>query len=258
MNLPSSTATPTSTSSPSDTSANSTETCQDCRSIDSWVIHTVRLRTQLRFFCTHCLLKNHPTSFCPSCFVFYDSSPPHPSRRVTCSNSKCQSLTHIQCSGDVTSPSSSYLCPPCRNPDSFSFFRPIIGQDGVRSVDKSLSEAFFCAAKIASSSMNKAVSAARCDAERRCREAALAKKRAREALEDVVTLDAKEKTRSVIPKLKEACIEISREQKPKLNGAVKEIESSGVIKNNGGVLEKQSSSSTVTLAKVKQEGDASR
>lgn len=108
--------------------------------------------------------------------------------------------------------------------------------------------------------MNKAVSAARCDAERRCREAALAKKRAREALEDVVTLDAKEKTRSVIPKLKEASIEISRDQKPKLihasNGAVKETESSATIKKNGVSTEKQST--IVPMAKVKQEGDASR
>ncbi|EOA36734.1 hypothetical protein CARUB_v10012528mg [Capsella rubella] len=266
MNLPSSTTptTATSTSPSSDsTETNFTERCDDCGSRDSWVIHTVRLRGTLRFFCTHCLLRNHPTSFCPSCFAFYDSSPPHPSRRVTCSNSKCHSLTHIQCAGDAK-PASSYLCPPCRNPTSFSFFRLIVDGNGCRSVDKTLSEAFLCAAKIAASSMNKAVIAAKCDADRRGREAALARKRAREALEHVVMLDEKEKARSVMPKLKESSVDRVIDQKPKLspasnNGTVKETESSATTstttKNNGST-EKQNPS--MQLAKVKQEADASR
>ncbi|KAG7653666.1 hypothetical protein ISN44_As01g009050 [Arabidopsis suecica] len=261
MNLPSST-TATSTSASSDAAADSTERCDDCGSLDAWVIHTVKLRGSLRFFCTHCLLRNHPTSFCPSCFAFYDSSPPT-FRRVACSNSKCPSLTHIHCAGDADPPSS-YLCPPCLNPTSFSFFRPIVDANGSRSVDKSLSQAFLCAAKIAASSMNKAVMAAKCDADRRGREAALAKKRAREALEHVVMLDAKEKARSVVPKLKEASVD----QKPKLSpasngGTVKETESSATTtttttnttKNNGGT-EKQNPATQ--LAKVKQEADASR
>ncbi|XP_010475787.1 PREDICTED: uncharacterized protein LOC104755145 [Camelina sativa] len=269
MNLPSSTpttATATSTSPSSDASeTNLTERCDDCGSRDSWVIHTVRLRGTLRYFCTHCLLRNHPSSFCPICFAFYDSSPPHTSRRVACSNSKCHSLTHIHCAGEAK-PASSYLCPPCRNPNSFSFFRLIVDENGSRSIDKSLSEAFLCAAKIAASSMNKAVIAAKCDADRRGKEAALARKRAREALEHVVTLDAKEKARSVVPKLKEASID----QKPKLsspasnnNGTtVKVTESSATTtttttKNNGGGgTEKQNQSTQ--LAIVKQEDDASR
>uniref|UniRef100_A0A1J3IP70 RING-type domain-containing protein n=1 Tax=Noccaea caerulescens TaxID=107243 RepID=A0A1J3IP70_NOCCA len=260
MNLPSSTATPTpetSTSPSSDSAAISTEICDGCGSRDSWVIHAARLRCVLHFFCTHCLLRNHPQSFCPSCFVFYDSSPPHASRRVTCS--KCGSHSHTECAGDAKSPP--YLCPPCRD-DTFSFFSPIIGSDGSRSVDKSLSEAFLCAAKIAASSMTKAVYSVRFDAERRGKEAALAKKRAREAIEEVIALDdakekEKEKARSVIPKLKEASVELSghRDQKPKLNGAVKEKESSATTKNNGGA---QKQNPAVQLAKVKQEGDTSK
>ncbi|KAL1225495.1 hypothetical protein V5N11_003414 [Cardamine amara subsp. amara] len=267
MNLPSSTAKPTtatSTSASSDAAAaNSTGECEGCETKDVWVLHTVRLRATLRVFCTHCLLRHHPMSFCPSCFAFYDSSPPHVSRRVSCS--KCLSLTHTHCLADANPPS--YLCPPCRDPDKFSFFRPIIGPDGARSVDKSLSEAFYCAAKIAASSMNKAVSFTKSEAERRSKEAALAKKRAREALEHVVMLDAKEKARLVIPKLKEASVELSAnrviDQKPKLspasNGAVvKQTETSATTtttnattsKNNGGT-EKQNPG--MQLAIVKQE-----
>ncbi|CAN8305750.1 unnamed protein product [Cochlearia groenlandica] len=255
MNLPSSTATPSSSTSPSSSTA---DRCDDCGIKDSWIIHTARLYGNLRHFCTHCLLRNHPTSFCPSCFAFYDSSPPHPSRRISCS--ACPSSTHINCAA-ADSKSASYLCPPCRNPNSFSFFKPIIGVDGVRSVDKSLSEAFYCAAKIASSSMNKAVAAAKCDAQRRGTEAALARKRAREALEHVVFLEAKEKAKLVVPKVKEASLEVSAkaEQKPKVsnvtNGSnVKETESSVTV-NNGGA-EKQSQ--ILQLGKVKQEGDATK
>ncbi|ESQ35919.1 hypothetical protein EUTSA_v10008580mg [Eutrema salsugineum] len=249
MNLPSSTAAPTSVTSTS-AADDSGEICEECGS-GAWVIHPARVRTVLRFLCTHCLLRKHPQSFCPSCFAFYDSSPPHPSRRVTCYN--CLSNTHIVCAGEVNS--STFLCPPCRDPDSFSFFRPIIGTNGSRSIDKSLSEVFLCAAKISASSMNKAVSATRCEAERKGKEAALARKRAREALEDVVKLDDKEKAKSVIPKLKETSVD--RDQKPKIaasNGAVKEKESSATT--NSGPLKRHCSA--VQLTKVKQESDASK
>ncbi|CAH2038474.1 unnamed protein product [Thlaspi arvense] len=258
MNLPSSTATQTSvtsTSASDDAVEDSTEICDECGSRDAWVIHSARVRGTLRFLCTHCLLRLQPGSFCPICFAFYDSSPPHPSRRVSCT--KCISLTHTQCAGDANP--SSYVCPPCRD-DSFSFFRLIIDSDGGRSVDKSLSEAFLCAAKIAASSMNKAVTAAKCEAERRGREAAVARKRAREALEDVVKLEAKEKARLAIPKPKEASVEVSasRDQKPKMspasNGAAKETESPATTSSSG---QRKKQSPGVQMARVKQESDAS-
>ncbi|KAG2255140.1 hypothetical protein Bca52824_074434 [Brassica carinata] len=122
MNLPSSTS--VTSASDSDTSPeNSPDTCEGCGSRDSWVTHSARFRCIIRFYCTHCLLRKHPTSFCPSCLAFYDSSPPHHSHRVSCSD--CGSYTHIHCAGDDAN-STPYRCPPCRNPDSFSFFRPII------------------------------------------------------------------------------------------------------------------------------------
>ncbi|KAJ4915019.1 hypothetical protein Rs2_00569 [Raphanus sativus] len=223
MNLPSSTATSTSDS-PHTASSTPPGTCVACKSQDSWVIHSARLRGILRFYCTHCLLRNHPASFCPTCFAFYDSSPPHQSRRVSCSD--CNSNTHIHCAGDAKSPP--YRCPPCRDPENFSFFRPVVDENGARSMDKSLSEAFLCAAKIAASSMNKAVTFYRSEAERKGKDAAVAKKRAREALEDVLKLEEKAKSAAV----SKPSVDVSgnRDQKPKQspasNGGLKQIESS--------------------------------
>ncbi|CAH8311261.1 unnamed protein product [Eruca vesicaria subsp. sativa] len=234
MTLPSSTATSTSDSTPTISS----ETCNTPGCQASWIIHSARLRGILRFYCTNCLLRNHPASFCPTCFAFYDSSPPHQSRRVSCS--KCNSVTHIHCAGDAKSPP--YLCPPCRDPDGFSFFRPVVDENGVRCMDKALSEVFLCAAKIAASSMNKAVSFYRGEAERKGREAAVAKKRAREALEDVVKLE--EKAKAVV--VSKAGVD----QKPKQsvvasNGGLKQSEGSATTQ-----VKKQSPSSS---AQVKQE-----
>ncbi|XP_033133455.1 uncharacterized protein LOC103836329 [Brassica rapa] len=212
MNLPSSTP------ETADSAATPAEICEQCGSQDSWVIHSARHRGVLRFFCTHCLLRNHPTSFCPTCFAFYDSSPPHHSCRVSCS--KCGSHTHLHCAGgDEESSSPPYLCPPCLNPSSFSFFRPIINADGARCMDKPLSEAFLCAAKISAFSMSRAVVVANSEAEWKGRECAVAKKRLREAVEDVLELN--EKVRLAIAKVKEESGD--QDQKPKV------IESSGQV-----------------------------
>lgn len=62
-----------------------------------------------------------------------------------------------------------------------------------------------CAAKIASASMGKAVVVARADAERKVREAAMARKRAREALEHVGYVLARERAR----RKEEASVEVS-------------------------------------------------
>lgn len=62
-----------------------------------------------------------------------------------------------------------------------------------------------CAAKIASTSMGKAAIVARADAERKVREAAMARKRAREALEHVGFVLARERAR----RKEEASVEVS-------------------------------------------------
>ncbi|GMJ11149.1 hypothetical protein HRI_004784100 [Hibiscus trionum] len=159
--------------------------CSNCSGHAPSFLHQVRHLGILRRLCTACVLRLHPSSFCPVCFAFYAGSPPHPSKRVACSN--CCSIAHSHCAGDTLL--TSYLCPPCKD-SSFSFF-PLRDNK----IDKKLAIALLCASKIASSSMGKAVTVAWAEADRKVREAALARKRAREALEHLVVLTRKEKVR---------------------------------------------------------------
>ncbi|XP_010549242.1 PREDICTED: uncharacterized protein LOC104820490 [Tarenaya hassleriana] len=231
--------------------------CDECGAKNPWIRHTVRLRSAMRVLCTHCVLRNHPTSFCPSCFAFYDSSPPHPSRRVSCSN--CFSLTHSQCAADAKPPS--YLCPPCRSPASFSFFDLSVRSDGVPFIDKQLADILLCAAKIAAASMTKAVYALRCDADRRAREAALARKRAREALEHVVMLAGKERARAVVPRLKEASVELSGSAANRSVHAdvIPKPSPVAAAKNaNGTVREGESSANAMNPGQIKSNGDTTK
>lgn len=64
-----------------------------------------------------------------------------------------------------------------------------------RVIDKTAARVLLAAARIAATSMSKAATAARTEAERRAKEAAFTRKRAREALEHVTHLAAKEKVR---------------------------------------------------------------
>ncbi|XP_059429810.1 uncharacterized protein LOC132163513 [Corylus avellana] len=156
------------------------EACGGCGSSEKWVLHTVRQRGSYRRICTHCVLKGHPSLFCPVCFVVFDkeSSPlPAPSDRLICLH--CSSIAHRSCA--VSSPS--FLCPPCSNP-SFSFFDPY----PKRAIDLDLAKALLAASRIAATSIHKAAAAARVDAERRVKEAAFARKKAREALDRIAFL----------------------------------------------------------------------
>lgn len=87
-------------------------------------------------------------------------------------------------------------------------------------MDKPLSEAFLCAAKISALSMKRAVFVANLEAELKGRECVAAKKRAREALEDVLKIDEKE--RAATPKVNEASGD--QEQKPKQSLGSGELE----------------------------------
>ncbi|XP_062081735.1 uncharacterized protein LOC133788318 [Humulus lupulus] len=172
-----------------------TAECGNCGSPNRWVLHHVRIRGIHRRLCTTCVLRLHPSLFCPGCFQFYDSNNvPPPSKRLTCS--KCSSFTHSHCAQPPTAPptssasassssSASYLCPACASPN-FNFFD--IDSEPNRAIDKRLALVLLCAAKISAASMTKAVIVARAEAERRVREAALARKRAKEALDNLAIL----------------------------------------------------------------------
>lgn len=89
-----------------------------------------------------------------------------------------------------------FSCSSCLNPNALvlNLNRLENGtRTGSRAIDNNAARLLFAAGKIASMSMNKAEVAASTEAERRSKEAAYTKKRAREALDHVVNLMVKEK-----------------------------------------------------------------
>ncbi|KAM7481861.1 hypothetical protein LguiB_006444 [Lonicera macranthoides] len=183
--------------------------CGNCGVEERRLLHHVRHRGSFRRLCTSCVLRLHPHSFCPTCFVVYDShapsssphapppspdapqAPPSSADAVTCS--KCFSTSHSGCVGGGVS----YVCPPCANPNSPIFVPKKVNGDGekgsFREIDKNSARILLAAARIAAMSMGKAAVAARAEAERRAKEASFTRKRAREALEHVACLVNKEK-----------------------------------------------------------------
>lgn len=96
------------------------------------------------------------------------------------------------------------MCPLCVNPNSPLFkLKPAKEAANVggaraengRVMDRDAAKMLLAAAKIASTSMNKAAVAAKAEAERRVKEAAYTRKRAKEALEHVAHMVIKEKAR---------------------------------------------------------------
>ncbi|MCD7449963.1 hypothetical protein HAX54_002680 [Datura stramonium] len=171
--------------------------CGNCSVEERWFLHHVRHRGIFRRLCTNCVLRLHTQSFCPTCFLVYNHSPPpsaSSSGLVSCF--KCYSLSHNSCVG--VNPAHPYLCPLCVNPNA-SIFSLKKGKDvgldneDARVVDMKAAKVLLTAGKIAAATVNKAALAARVEAERRAKEAAFTRKRAREALEHVAYLTARDK-----------------------------------------------------------------
>ncbi|ESW17033.1 hypothetical protein PHAVU_007G204700 [Phaseolus vulgaris] len=168
---------------PPDTAIN--PECGHCASKDSRLFHRLWIRGMNRRVCTSCVLLLHPSSFCPSCFQFFDhplsnTSSATAHRFLSCT--KCSSLTHLNCLPSPP-PSSPFLCPPCSQPN-FSFF-----PDSTSPMDKRRALILLCACKVASAAATKSLALARARVERTVREAALARKRARDALDHCSILD---------------------------------------------------------------------
>ncbi|XP_019052140.1 PREDICTED: uncharacterized protein LOC104590888 [Nelumbo nucifera] len=191
--------------------------CGGCDSEDRWILHNVRHRGIYRRLCTSCVLKFHGGLFCPHCYEVYEGSiPPH--ERVLCL--KCPSVAHLACVG--LDKASRYVCPPCLN-SSFLFFdvpKKTKGGDGKsvsatvkRAFDQKSAKVLLASARIAAVSMSKAAAAARIEAEKRVKEAALTKKRAREALERVAFLVGKEKERGKEMTLVPRSVPVSEQRK---------------------------------------------
>ncbi|KAF3968392.1 hypothetical protein CMV_007711 [Castanea mollissima] len=124
--------------------------------------------------------------------------PPLPIDRLVCLN--CPSIAHRSCvPPDFSAPS--FLCPPCFNPNFSYFFsdsdpnaktKRIKIEDGGNSslrghnekaIDEESTKALLAAARIAAAFMNKVAATAQANAEKRVKDASLAKKKAKEALE---------------------------------------------------------------------------
>ncbi|KAJ7955326.1 DNA binding protein [Quillaja saponaria] len=191
------------------------------------LLHNVRFRANFVVFCTNCVLKHHPGLFCPICLEVYDDPPPTHLRLICF---QCPAIAHSSCIAPTSyleGLSHTFHCPSCFDPQ-FSFFKlktssdnpsskkaaivdgegdpvavpvqntqnsrvPVQNPQNSRAIDKDSAKVLVAAAKIAAVSMERGVSLARVEAERCLKEAALAKKRAREALEHVGYLVAKER-----------------------------------------------------------------
>ncbi|XP_073041613.1 uncharacterized protein [Primulina eburnea] len=174
--------------------------CGNCGLEERLLLHHVRHRGIFRRLCTTCVLRLHAQSFCPTCFQVY---PPIPSNDAVINCCKCYSSSHSHCvSAGSTPPPTLYVCPLCINLNTPIFKLKTAkeanvefneGNGGFQVIDRDAARKLLAAAKIASTSMNKAVVAAKSEAERRTKEAAFARKRAKEALEHVAYLVVKEK-----------------------------------------------------------------
>ncbi|KAI3754892.1 hypothetical protein L1987_54684 [Smallanthus sonchifolius] len=166
--------------------------CGQCGVEERKLLHNVRLRGNFRRLCSSCVLRLHPQCFCPACLGVYERSPPDDA--VVCY--KCYSASHPNC---VSSPPSRgpSPCPSCLNPNLLVLNLNRLENGSRRVIDINAARLLLAAGKIASMSMNKAEVAAAMEAERRSKEAAYTKKRAREALDHVVRLMGKEKRNAV-------------------------------------------------------------
>ncbi|KAL3538348.1 hypothetical protein ACH5RR_001714 [Cinchona calisaya] len=181
-------------------------TCGNCGVEEHCLLHNARHRGIFLRLCTTCVLRLHPQFFCPTCFAVYHPSPPPSAPKDAVKCCKCHSSSHTHCVGGPNFPNP-YICRNCVNPNSPIFpLRKVkdlgIGNSGgsngeLRVIDKKAAKILLVAAKIAAFSMSAAAAAvaATVEEERRAKEAAFTRKRAREALEHVAYLVAKEKSK---------------------------------------------------------------
>ncbi|PKA65674.1 hypothetical protein AXF42_Ash013088 [Apostasia shenzhenica] len=160
-----------------------------CDAVEPWPVHQVRHRNNVFLrLCTSCVLKNHPGSFCCSCFEVLD----HAERPPLVHCSKCPSVAHLSCLPDPTL-APLFLCPACDSPSptSFSYF-PYSKKSADRIIGLRASKILLAAARLSATSMTRAAALARADAEKKVKEAALAKKRARDMLDMALSISEKE------------------------------------------------------------------
>ncbi|KAK9673329.1 hypothetical protein RND81_12G160900 [Saponaria officinalis] len=186
--------------------------CEDCNSDDQLILHNI-IRTPKsppQKLCTSCVLQHYHKSICAQCFELYDvnslNPPPLTAAATTTGNNRllscmrCDNWSHPGCLRPHI-PRTPYICPPCRLSPNYKYFdcrKPRKndqsqenGGGKCSAIDKDASKQLLGAARIAAVTVAKAAATARMEAERRAKEAALARKRAREAIDHVVAVAVK-------------------------------------------------------------------
>ncbi|KAG6501129.1 uncharacterized protein LOC121997667 [Zingiber officinale] len=176
------------------TRSNSDKRCDGdgCDAAHPWPLHHIRYRGGVRRFCTSCVLKSHAGSFCVICFAVLDAVP----APAIAHCSKCPSASHISC---LPHPNlaSRFLCHCCRNPDSFSYYPagevPIESLEAeTRTIDTESAKALVAASKLSVASMKRAAACARVEAERKVKDAIIARTKAKDMLERAALISHKE------------------------------------------------------------------
>ncbi|KAG6478975.1 hypothetical protein ZIOFF_062425 [Zingiber officinale] len=173
-----------------------------CGVRDTWLLHHVRHRTVFCRLCTNCVLRYHPGCFCASCFDLLLDGGACPVVRC----SRCPSVSHAACLPDPAGP---FFCSSCSDAGSSATYFPLGAE---KSVDLKSAKVLLAAAQLAAASMSRAASSSRADSDRKVKEAAIATKRAREALERVILLSKAEKEK----KKSEAHPNVSLSSKPEV------------------------------------------
>ncbi|PIA60739.1 hypothetical protein AQUCO_00300330v1 [Aquilegia coerulea] len=171
--------------------------CSHCFLEEKWLLHNICEReNNFRRFCTSCVLKFYNGLFCPICYEVYEGSK-YPVNRVICL--RCPSITHLDCVSKEAV--STYVCPPCANPN-FSFFDS--SKSGINSsssssegnhggvIDVKMAKVLVAATQLAWISMSKKATNVKVEADRKVKEAALKRKEAKEALQRFSALTAKD------------------------------------------------------------------
>ncbi|KAL5981676.1 hypothetical protein ACLOJK_015739 [Asimina triloba] len=191
--------------------------CTACGDVSApRLLHNVRHRGVFHRLCTPCVLRFHPASFCPTCLDVFDQSPP--SDAVRCS--KCTSVSHSACvTAAEDALDSSYVCPSCLSPGSRLFEIDTDGPGGKPAIDQRSAKVLLAAARVSAASMGRALAVARMEVDRKVKEAAAARKRAREALERVEWIALMEKNKN-LQGLPTTAPEAEQKKRPKANSAV--------------------------------------
>lgn len=155
--------------------------CAICGATRPFVLHFLPFRGLHCHLCTACVLDSHPGSFRPICFDVFLHNPPPPHLHLRCS--KCPSISHLSCVPNAAYSSSSYLCPPCANPNFTYFYVTPNPANNTIEINLHLAKQLVAAATFAYESFRNVAVMARINADMRVQEALAAKTEAVQALD---------------------------------------------------------------------------